>query len=185
MEPSESVISIVGGGWSAKNVALAALPGTIIGVNDAGLLAPKIDIILSMDRLWLENRWHELEALQKQTFVRLSAMHNLKDRLTLPWVTAFECNHTTAEFGDNPKSLNGPNSGHCALNLAYVMKPKVINLVGFDMGRGPKGEVYWFKPYKWSKKTGATSNGRYAEWKAMFDQGVAKCIADGIEIRRL
>lgn len=175
-------MSIIAGGWSARNVDLAALPGTIICVNDAAMHAPRCDIIVSMDRLWLENRWAALEHLELPAFVRLTAMHNMLENLYRPWVHPFECRHERSEFGSHLCSLNGPNSGHCALNLAFVMKPKRITLVGFDMGRGPNGENYWFPPYSWASAGGGTSNKRYAEWRAMWQRGLDQCLAAGIEL---
>lgn len=185
MPPTE-VISIIGGGPSAKTVDLTALPGTIIAVNDAALHAPRFDIAISMDRLWLENRWGDMARIGKPLFVRLSAMHNFIDRVRLSWVTPFECRHETADFGNHLCTLNGPNSGHCALNLAYVLKPKRVNLVGFDMGRGPKGECYWWpEPYPWAKDSGATSDKRYMEWRAAFNRGVDQCKVAGIDVVKL
>lgn len=112
-------------------------------------------------------------------------MRNMFENIRKPWVFPFDCRHDTAEFGDYACMLNGPNSGHCALNLAYVMKPARINLVGFDMGRGPTGEAYWFEPYPWVSSVGATSNKRYGEWAAHLDRGIRQCEAAGIAVVRL
>lgn len=179
-----SEISIIGGGASVKNHDLTTIPGTVICVNDAALHSPRCDIIVTMDRLWTEHRIDDLERLQKPTYIRLRAMINLLDRLHQSWLWPFENRHDTSEFGLHRCVLNGPNSGHCALNLAWVMKPKRINLYGFDMSRGPNGEAYWFKPYGWVPPQGATSNKRYAEWEAHLQNGIAQCQAVGIEVVR-
>jgi hypothetical protein len=183
MQASE--VSIIGGGFSAKNVDLAALPGTVIAVNDAALLAPKVDIAVSMDRLWIENRWDRLQALGKPAWLRLSAMFNMLENVRLPWVNVFEGRNDTWELGRHTCSLNGPNSGHCALNLALLMEPKKINLVGFDMGRGLNGETYWFPPYEWAKATGGTSNKRYAEWNVSFEKAIEYCWRMGVKVDRI
>jgi hypothetical protein len=51
---------------------------------------------------------------------------------TLQRVRVFDCDHTSDKFGEHAHVLNGPNSGYCALNLAYVMRPQVVYLFGFD-----------------------------------------------------
>lgn len=172
------------GGPSARDVDLAALPGTVICVNDAAMLAPRCDIIVSMDRLWIEHRWTALEHLQLPTFVRLSAMHNMLDKLFRSWLRPFENRIDTAGFGNHACMLNGANSGQCALNLAFVMKPKRIRLIGFDMGRSAKGEAYWFKPYSWAQPTGGTSEKRYGEWEEQLLAGMRQCAAAGIQVLR-
>lgn len=182
--PPEDV-SIIGGGWSAKNIDLANLPGLIICVNDAAMHAPRCDVIVSMDRLWLENRWAALEYLQLPTFVRLSAMYNMLPNLKREWVNPFENRHERSEFGSHPCTLHGPNSGQCALNLGWILRPRRIHLVGFDMGRAKDGESYWFPAYSWAREGGATSNKRYAEWATSWKHGLQQCRDAGIEVIRL
>jgi hypothetical protein len=133
-----------------------------------------------MDRLWTEYRWPELVKRGMPAWIRRAALQNIKE--SWPWLHRFECDHTSVELSETCGVLNGPNSGFCALNLAYQMRPRRIYLVGFDMVRGPKGEVYWFKPYPWAKPGGATSNGTYAEWSHQFGGAAKKCKAAGIEV---
>lgn len=177
-------ISIVGGGFSVRNHDLNKIPGTVICVNDAAFHSPRCDIIVSMDRLWTEHRLDDLERLRLPSYIRLRAMINHLDRLHQKWLWPFENRHDTADFGLHRVTLNGPNSGHCALNLAFVMHPKRISLYGFDMGRGPNGEVYWFPPYPWVQPQGATSNKRYGEWESALAHGIEQCKAVGIEVVR-
>lgn len=179
--PAADEISIIAGGPSARDVDLAALPGTIICVNDAAMHAPRCDIIVSMDRLWLENRWTALEHLALPTFVRLSAMCYMLDRIYREWVHPFENRVERAEFGNHLCTLNGANSGYAALNLAFVMKPRRVHLVGFDMGRNQSGEAYWFANYSWARKEGGTGNGRYREWAQQFGEGLIQLRNAGIE----
>jgi hypothetical protein len=181
----DSVVSIIGGGPSAKNVDLGALEGIVIGVNDAGLLAPKVDIIISMDRLWAENRWPKLVEKQRTTYLRRAAMVNLAAAFQQFWCRSFQCDHTTAELSPDYGTLNGPNSGHCALNLAYTMKPKRIDLVGFDMGRDASGAPYWYKPYAWARKKGGTGPARYREWSIALTCAKQQCNEAGIEVRHI
>ncbi len=178
-------ISIVAGGWSATKIDMASLPGLVICVNDAALHCPRCDIIISMDRLWIEHRWDTLERFGLPTFVRLSAMRNIFENIRKPWVFPFDCRHDDPKFGEYSCTLNGPNSGHCALNLAYVMRPKRMHLAGFDMERGPNGEANWFPAYPWAKPEGATSNKRYAEWAGHFEKALRQFASAGIQVNSL
>jgi hypothetical protein len=170
-------ITIVAGGWSASQFDLGRLPGTIIGVNDAGLLLPHVDLIVSMDRLWAENRFDQLRGLRKPTWLRRKTLINI-DLTGCPWVTPFENDHTSTVLADEPGTLNGTHSGFCALNLAYQLKPVALYLVGFDMQRGPKGQAHWFPPYPWSASS--TGSARLAVWTNQFAGAAAQLKRAGI-----
>lgn len=173
------IISILAGGWSARGLNLKHLPGVVIGVNDSGVLAPKVNIVVTMDRLWLEYRWEELKQLKRTLWARPAALLNIKERPT--WLTVFDCDWQTSEFTDEAFHLNGTNSGGCALNLAYQLRPSKVYLFGFDMCRGPKLEVYWHKPYPW-KPMGGTSDTKYSEWSKQFDKPAQQFKEAGIEV---
>ena len=170
-------ITIVAGGWSASQFDLSKLPGTVIGVNDAGLLLPHVDIIVSMDRLWAEFRFDQLRGRRKPTWLRRKTLINL-DVSDAPWVTPFENDHTSTILSEVPGTLNGTHSGFCALNLAYQLRPCELYLVGFDMQRGPKGQAHWFPPYPWSGHS--TGIARLAVWSTQFEGAALKLRAAGI-----
>ncbi|MBR1150090.1 hypothetical protein [Bradyrhizobium sp. JYMT SZCCT0428] len=173
------IISVVGGGWSVSQVDRERIPGRIIAINDSAIHLPRFDIVVSMDRLWTEYRYDDLHRMQKPAHIRRSALQKLPHKW--PWLRSFECDHTSAEFSDQPGVLNGTNSGLCAFNLAYQMRPEKVLLFGLDMKRGANGEVYWYPPYPWSEK-GATKNGKYAEWSKQFAQAARQCAAVGIDV---
>lgn len=158
-------MSVLAGGWSVRGLDLARLPGFVIAVNDAGVLAPKVDAVVTMDRLWLEHRWDRLCELQRQTWVRPVCLNNIKDRPA--WLNIYQCDWRETRLSGAKGILNGTNSGLVALNLAYQMRPARVILFGFDMGRSPMGEAYWYPPYAY-RPGGATSNGKYAEWAGQF-----------------
>jgi len=158
-------ISILAGGWSARNIDRSRLPGLVIAVNQSGVEAPKVDVIVTMDRLWIESCWSKLCELKKPTWARPAALLNISDRPS--WLNVFECNYKTVVFSDEPNRLNGMNSAFCALNLAYQMRPKRIVLFGFDMTRSEKGEDHWYMNYPWAK---GTSNGKYVMWAKQFGE---------------
>lgn len=170
---------MLAGGWSVRGLDLARLPGRVIAVNDAGVRAPRVDAIVSMDRLWTEYRWSELRRLRVPTWLRQACLLNLAE---LPdWLRMYRCDHTATELSDAPGALNGTNSGLVALNLAYQQRPRRVVLFGFDMGRSPRGEPYWYPPYPW-RPGGGTSNGKYAEWAAQFAPAARAFAAAGVEV---
>ena len=164
---------MLAGGWSASQVNLRKLPGTVIAVNDAAIYAPRFDIIISMDRLWTEHRFAVCAFMGRPLHLRRSALKNIKYD-GMAHVSAFECDHTSTTLSDAAGTLNGTHSGFCGLNLAYQMRPDVIYLVGFDMQRGPKGQAHWFPQYSWVAKPHATGVGRLKEWGGQFDTAAAQ-----------
>lgn len=182
---SIDVISVLGGGWSAATYDKSKLPGLIIGVNDSAVRAP-CEIAVSMDRLWTEHRWRWLQERLTQVrplrdaHIRRSALSNIADRP--PWLHVFENDHMSVDLTDEPGRLNGTNSGVCAINLAFQMRPRRVILFGFDMTRSPKGQAYWFPPYEWARPEGATSAGKYRAWASEFATIARQFEAEGIEV---
>ncbi len=174
------VVSVLAGGWSVSGLDLSRLPGFVIAANDSGVRAPKVDAVVTMDRLWMEYRWPRLCELGRPTWARPAALKNITSRPN--WLKVFDCDWQSAEFSDDPAILNGTNSGGCALNLAYQLRPKRVVLFGFDMGRSPKtGRAYWHDDYPW-RPGGGTSPGKYAEWARQFGPAARAFAAAGIEV---
>jgi len=167
-------MSIIGGGWSFANVDPAKLPGHVISVNEAAvLLDPQtIHYGVSMDRLWCEHRYSLLKQRKVLMFGRRAAVKNLMDWEDQGFVI-FDNDHTSIRFSESMGTLNGTNSGMCALNLAYKMRPKLLYLFGFDHCRSPAGKAYWHEPYPWADPMGATKPGKYAEWSRQYDAAAA------------
>lgn len=171
-------ISILAGGYSVIDfgIDLEKLPGKIIAVNESAIYAPRVDAICSMDRLWTENRWRQVCERAVPTWIRRSAIQNIADRP--PWLTIFECNHESTDPFPmaEPVTLNGTNSGVCALNLALRLiikdgwpgKTPEIFLFGFDMQSGPNGEAYWHPSPPWQNGKRSTSDGKYRTWSQQF-----------------
>lgn len=183
------VISVLAGGWSARDIDRARLPGLVIGVNDSMILAP-CDLGVTMDRLWFENRFAALDKATRHTpeaqarlnvvYARRAALQNIKARPT--WLHPFECDHTTHELSASRGRLNGTNSGLCALSLAFQLKPRRVILFGFDMCRSPEGAAYWFPDYEWTKPGGATSDSKYANWAREFADVAKQFRKAGVEV---
>lgn len=182
MERRET-ISIIAGGWSLKDLGdegRARIPGMRIGVNDAALRMETAAAV-SMDRLWLEGRWQELKALGRPVYARDTALRNIRGRPL--WLRPFVCNHETDALTDEPAHFNGRNSGMCAVNVAFSMRPERIILWGFDMCASPTGLNYWYPDYPWSKPAAARRPKlAYAEWARSFDVIARQCAAAGVAL---
>lgn len=160
------VVTVLAGGFSARQVDLGKLPGIIIAVNDSAYYAPRWDICVSMDRVWAENRAAWFAASGKPVWLRRSTIKNFVPTSN---VMQFDNDHLATRLSDEPGRLDGTNSGFCALNLAYQLRPKELFLVGFDMALGPRGERHWHPDYPW-KNGGGSSAGKLSEWAMQFNR---------------
>jgi hypothetical protein len=174
-----SDITVLAGGWSAKQFDLEKLPGTVIAVNDAAIYAPRIDVVVSMDRLWAEARFSKACLFGKPLWLRRRTLMNIEWRAH-ECVTAFENDHTAQFLSDQPGTLDGGHSGMCAINLAYHMRPKRLYLVGMDLRLGPRGERHWFPDYPW-KDGGGSKAGKLAEWARQMKRIEHQLAGVGIE----
>lgn len=178
-----ATISVVAGGWSLIGVDLSRVPGRVIGVNEAAVAAPRIDIAISMDRLFVENRWDQLKRRAGATWIRRGTNRNCSG----VWLglVIFDCDHQSAVFtGRNAgHALNGPHSGFCGLNLAYRLAERDdrVLLFGFDHNRGAAGRAYWHDDYPW-RPGGATTGGKYQAWARQYAAAAEAFDDAGVEV---
>lgn len=175
---------VIAGGWSVSQYDVADLRGPdriVIGVNESSVLL-QCDVALSMDRLWTEHRWHRYFTTRTgELWIRRGADKSLPYH---PRRRQFECDHGSFVMSDQPGVLNGSNSGMCALNYAFQLKPQRLYLFGFDMQRGPKGQPYWHKTYEW-RPEGATKPGKYRDWVPQFDCVATQFKRAGIDVKQV
>lgn len=148
------IVNIIAGGNSVKDmdVTLIKPRGFTIGVNTAAIRAP-VDMGLSMDRKWADHYHNEIK--DKPFWLR-------RHFTTWEQLYIFPCDHETDEFSEMPGVANGKSSGHCALNLAYHIRPEKLFLFGYDFS----GEAYWHGPHPWSK--GAETTRVQGDWVKAF-----------------
>lgn len=172
---------IIGGGstvaeYRHRNLNSAA---HVYGINDAALWTD-VHTVVTMDRLWFENRWPYLKAMQASDIhIREGCDKNVKDH------TATVFKHLRTTYLQRERgTLAGSNSGACALNLAYQNSERGDNifLLGFDMCKGPNGEPYWYPPYPWALPEGATKPGHFHDWTIELSQFHAQLLIDGINV---
>jgi hypothetical protein len=162
---SQTVISVVAGGWSVNEVDLSTIPGFIIGVNDSAYQLPRVDAAVSMDRRWAENRKEFILGSDLPVYLRNNATR-LPELREARNVTLYKCDNESVSFGPTTAHMNGTSSATVALNLAYIMWPQKLYLFGFDMCRGPHDEAHWYPDYPWNVRS--TKAGRLAQWSREF-----------------
>lgn len=191
------IISIIGGGWSFKSVDECKVPGEVIAINDSAFYLSRRapNFVVGMDRLWVKHRWFNdpmnqggLVGLSLPTYIRRNVLKNVpwQDR-PWGWLHQFDCKIDNPIMSPTANVLNGPNSGHCGINLAFTMRPTELFLFGFDMCRNDKGEAYWFPPYEWVNKPldraqGATGARRYTEWAKFMRSAADQFKAIGCKV---
>lgn len=178
-------IIILAGGRSVKDFpqdvianGLTSLAYTV-GVNDAAIYA-KVNVAVSMDRLWTENRWQQVKSTGVQFVARREALKNVPPQ---PWIFPFECGYDSTAMSKGPGTFNGTNSGMCAMNYAFSLKPKRVFLLGFDTHRPKDGSSpYWYPPYPWANPLGATKSGKYRDWLRQHDYVAKQFIRENIKV---
>lgn len=164
-------IIVLAGGYSVRSYDLTGLEkrGTVIGVNESFLNFDKCDIGITMDRLWMESRIDRIIEKDKPFFTRYAAIKFIDEKKAAARnIRLFECEETHT-MSDDPQKINGTSSGMCGFNLALQMKPPVIYLLGFDMGR-KAGKPYWYDAYPWVSRDGGTKEGRFKQWVKQFGE---------------
>ncbi len=160
---NKEIINIIAAGTSVKEMDVKKICSRAytIGVNGSAIHAPT-HIGISMDRRWTE---YYLDHIRGKPFWARKCPEKW------PELWLFKCDETSDIFSEVPGILNGKSSGHCALNLAYQMKPKKIYLFGFDYSAKP----YWYPAYPWVKYPTVSSR-VVPEWLDSFT--IAKRILD-------
>lgn len=160
-------VIVIAGGWSVSQYDVADLRkyGHVVGVNESAVLKA-VNVGVTMDRLWAEHRSRRyfLESTG-DLWVRRDANKSLPQH---PRLNLFDCDYEATEMSVEARTLNGTNSGMCALNYAYHRQPDRLFLFGFDMCKGPEGESYYHPPYEWAPE-GGTKPGKYKEWSKQFN----------------
>lgn len=173
---------IVAGGWSVRPEHIAFLNGycgsNIVCVNDAALHIQRPDCAVTMDRKWLMNRWENLHVRGVFIYHRGGA-GAVPDRVRHH---AFVNNNRAGPMSGcrNPLTLDGNNSGACALNLAYHRGYERVFLLGFDMQKGPNGENHFYPDYEWN--VNSTKPGALKGWAGSFSEAAEQFRKRGMAV---
>lgn len=175
-----SVVSVIGCGPSAIRCGAATSPGVRIAVNDA-YRHVKSHYVVSMDGRWFKNRVQDFtNPGTPLLYIRRSTIKDDGDAWKRKYMT-FDCDRETHLFGDHREQLNGENSGHCALNLAWLMNPEVIYLYGFDMNF-ENGSDHFFGNYEWKGQGCSNSDKKFKKWVADIHRSAYQFEQRGIKV---
>ena len=121
---------IIGGGPSLRGFDFYKLRNkTVIAVNESFLSIPWAHAVVSIDRLWIDqrikalNKFAGIKYLAARKGVDLPRIDGLSYRLTL---------RTEPGLSEQRPVVHGRTSGYAALNLATLLGYRQINLLGFD-----------------------------------------------------
>ncbi len=131
-----SVMHLIGGGPSARDLDTTRLDGFRIGLNDAAFHKP-VDAFFSLDHNYVISVRDRLEAFpgQKHFCIRQRAWSSFLDwpGITKLWRREDHFSPITVggALSSGPPGTPGC-SGYCALNLALVLGARTIYLHGYD-----------------------------------------------------
>ena len=179
-------VIIIAGGPSIKDIPASTLKdfGYVIGVNESSVMFPCHEA-LSMDRLWMESRYEQLQWMEISTFFRRCAW---KIGIDWPNLTLFDGDIKANGLSDDRGVLFGRNSGQCAINRAYHLNPERIFLFGFDMKSDNKEHYFYDQSGLIEKKKSLTNkkikqptDARYMEWMPAFKSIARELSESGIK----
>lgn len=167
-------ICIVAGGPSARGFDFRKLAGSnIIAVNDAFLSTP-CNSVVSIDRNWISDRACELIRFKGELFT----LHRPGE--ARPWT---RCGQRCWTFRTEPglsevwaQVHSVGCSGSAALNIAYLMRPRSIGLIGFDYDGSGR---HWFDDSK-NKRMNLVPT--WQMWADGFSAMVPQLDAFGIKV---
>ncbi len=140
----------------------------VIAINTSYQLAPWADALYACDARWW--RWHK----GAKDFNGLK--FSLERRAGLYGVQILKAGKPEG-LSDDPCFLNtGKNSGYQAMNLAYLLGASKIVLLGYDMQRGPRGEMHWHKEHP------IRTPNLYVEFRRRFETLVKPLAERGVEV---
>lgn len=177
-----NTLIVIASGPSVREYNLRGLHrrGTVLGVNGAAMYVAA-DIALTMDRLVAELCYPIWEI---QGVPEIWIRQGINKKFTVrPSVHLFaNSNAKGPVFSYENDTLNGDNSGMCAMNLMLQLQPERAFLLGFDYARiGAADDPYWHPAYPW-KPTGSTPDGRLREWAPEFKAVAEAALARGIKV---
>jgi len=152
-------ICIVAGGPSARGFDFRKIASSkIIAVNDSFLSVPRSDAVVSVDRDWITDRACELIRYPGELFT----LHRPGE--ARPWT---RCGQRCWTFRTEPglseswaEVFSVGCSGSAALNVAYLMRPMSIGLIGFDYDGCGR---HWFDDSKKRRTNHAETWQRWAD----------------------
>lgn len=137
----DSEVFIIGGGPSCSGFDFKLLQDyETIGCNDAAYYAGT-KYLVSIDRTYINNREEFIKGYG-------DCAHLSLNKYEIEHAHIYE-KRRTGIFYDTPGVVAGVNSGHAAINIAYHMGYRRINLLGYDF----VDLGHWHDGYNWGRQT--------------------------------
>ncbi|MCW8960199.1 MAG: glycosyltransferase [Ignavibacteriaceae bacterium] len=125
-----------GGSLTQKDVDYIRGKGTVIVINNTRELAPWADILYACDARW----WEAYPEALNHKGRKISILYDH------PKVEKYPMNNNLNGIGET-RIRTGGNSGHQAINLAYLLGATEIILLGYDM-QVTNGLSHWHGDHK-------------------------------------
>ena len=171
MWPGQTVVCIASGpSLTREDCDFVRGKARVIVVNTSYQLAPWADVLYACDARWW--KWNRgAKDFHGMTFAMERRAAQYRKDIRLVKVGKPE------GLSDDPLYLNtGKNSGYQALNLAYLAGASRILLLGYDLQRGPKGEMHWHKEHP------MRTPHLYPEFRRRFETLVEPLQQRGVEV---
>lgn len=175
-QPDTWVCIASGPSLTAEDCALVGrwrdrVGGKVIAVNGSWRLAPWADVIYGMDRTWWK-RWIE-EIRSASTARRVANAQPDGEALDLEVIPGVKRNG----LGRKRPHLAG-NSGHAAINLAFLWGARRIVLLGYDMQMtGGRSHFHDEHPWDLTERKPPTM-----AWVPRYAQLATDLAAEGVEV---
>lgn len=154
---SERVINCIAGGPSLKGFDFSKIKGFSIGANRAAVEA-HADVCVSIDTNFANKCEDVLKNFRGEVII--ASPNKARE---YPWVTYYK--RSRQEWiPDDPKSLNGLESGYAAVVLAVHLGATHINLYGYDMNGSKVSRFH--EGYNWSNEG---LNVSYPQWAKKYN----------------
>lgn len=168
--PRPDIVSLVACGPSALKCGAVHAPGMVVAINGAAKHVPHT-AAFTMDGRYARNEWQNHQF--KPFVVRESAwQHAVRaGARETPTTVRFAGDNKSAIFAENPENcrggwqLNGSNSGYCALNFAYSLRPRKVILYGYDMDV----PTHFFGDYSWKGEGDSLNANKLQLWAAEME----------------
>lgn len=167
---------IVAGGPSARGFDFSVLDGErILAVNDAVFNVPQAYGVVSIDRDWQINRIVDLIEYRGHWFLMRRVGEVNPTSKALQRVRCEYCKSLPGLSDSWAAAHTMGSSGYAALNIAYLMRPQFIGLIGYDYDASGR---HWYD----DEKKLRNKKGTWATWAAAYDTTVAQLQAAQIEV---
>ncbi|HEY9819114.1 MAG TPA: hypothetical protein V6D20_25375 [Candidatus Obscuribacterales bacterium] len=168
---SDKEVYVIGGGPSLKDFDFTRLKGYTIGANRTAFVA-NTDALVSVDRVFITRAAEDMKGYAGRLFL---CVKNPDGCIPLEGATYLRYDPSEG-LSDNPEYLIGLNSGHCALNVAYLLNAKSISLLGFDM-KMDGSTKHFHGGYSW-----AGGAGNYMPWAKRFGRAATQLKNKGVQV---